>query len=849
MEKTTETEVSPRLPTSGQILGFLARSLRLDDQRLRTKAAQRFFAGRRVKEFTRAEIIDGFADMLAEMGFKLNVGPGKTAPTPALSKTLDWHAIHWDRLRAVLLPRMSRVYASRLSLVWRTYSRLAAIDLAFRVASHLRLTDQPSATLEILNSTSTCRRGAYLNRKRECAGISVLDFVEEIGVSDNAVEGWLYGGARPRDENLAKIATALSSGGEPCAKESVLRELRLLYWVSDIAESMSEHVGSEAVEDIIVRFHDYALLVYDGINDGGRNCLSLTDVAELAARGSRSPVAQSLLSQLVDRETDPEWKDDLAASGSDWIGRVLSVNYEVHRAEEIALIEETGGQILKNWGINDPQAYEHYLHARWLFDAGQVHEALTELTKAVELDPLDPANHLTLASVKGAIGSMTADRNLVSEAMDGCWMAVALDQNWIAPWTEIGWLLLLADKTREAVEHLRNVRPQCRPLDARYHHALGLALGLLEKYDEALAALESSIEIDRNDPRIAIDAAFTAFQAGDRLKTNKYRKMARHLGVSDELDRSIELARVGDTDLPDIAAGMLDEQRLSALDFAIARRPDDVNAYVSRAKIYFKRGDDDRALSDLDAAVRLEADRPGVHVLRGIVHGYMGGYESAITDLSEAILLNPDDATARYYRGLAYGERDALDLAIGDLNEVIRLTPDHIDALRARGDIHRYKREYDLAISDYDAAINLDPEDAASYRGRGSAHRMKLEFDLAICDLDTAISLDSDDSFAYRFRGDAYLAKRNYAKAVSDFDAALKLDPKDEVAYRWRGTAHLCTGELNSALSDFDAAIACNPESGYAHQGRGLVREAMEDPERAQIDFLRARELGYDEPF
>ncbi len=847
MEKAIQKEVPPRLPTSGQILGSLVRSLNLDDHRLRRKAAQRFFTGHRVKQSTRAEIIDGFADALAAMGFNLNDGREETSRTPVLAETIDWHATHWDRLRTVLLPRMSRVYPSHLPVVWKTYIRLAAIDLAFRVASHLRLTDRPSATLEILDSTSIRRRGAYLNRKRGCAGISVLDFADEAGVSGNTVDSWLYGGARPRDENLVKISTTLSSGVEPLADEAILRELRLLYWVSDVAETMSRHLGSGTVEDIIVRFHKYASLVHDEISDAGQNCLSMNAIAELAARGTRSPVAKTLLAQLVDRETDPEWKKDLSAAGSDWIGRVLSVNYTLHRSEEVALIEETDGQILENWGISDPKAYEHYLHGRELFDAGQVREAIAELTKAVEFDPLDPANHLTLASVKGGIGSATADRNLVDEALEACWIAVALDRNWIAPWTEIGWLLLVSDKPQEAVEHLRSVRPRCGPLDGRYYHALGLALGLIGEHAEALAALESSLKIDRNDPRVAIDAALAAFQVGDKLKTNEYRKMARHLGVSDELDRSIALAKIDQTDKPIIAVAMLDEQRLSALDVAIARRPNDVEACISRAKILFKRRNDEQALSDLDVVLRLDPDRPGTHLLRGIVRGYAGRYESAIADLSEAIRRNTEVEMAHYHRALAYGEIDDLGRAIDDFNEAIRLRPQHPDAYRARGDCLRYQGEYELAISDYSVAIDLDPQDAVSFRGRGSAHRLKHDFHAAIDDFDAAISLESDDPFAYRFRGDAHLALGACDRAVSDFDAALKLDPEDEVAYRWRGTAHLCMGDLDSALFDFDAAITRNPENAYAHQCRGLVREAMEDLEGTRNDYRRARELGYDE--
>ena len=54
-------------------------------------------------------------------------------------------------------------------------------------------------------------------------------------------------------------------------------------------------------------------------------------------------------------------------------------------------------------------------------------EALAEVAKAIELDPLDPANHFTMGSVKGHIGVRNGDEALVKEGLEACWIAVTLD--------------------------------------------------------------------------------------------------------------------------------------------------------------------------------------------------------------------------------------------------------------------------------------------------------------------------------------------------------------------------------------------------------------------------------------
>ena len=47
--------------------------------------------------------------------------------------------------------------------------------------------------------------------------------------------------------------------------------------------------------------------------------------------------------------------------------------------------------------------------------------------------------------------------------------------------------------------HLLAVRPECGPLDARYHSTLGTAYWHLGLPTEALAALEAALDLDPED--------------------------------------------------------------------------------------------------------------------------------------------------------------------------------------------------------------------------------------------------------------------------------------------------------------------------------------------------------------
>ena len=742
---------------------------------------------------------------------------------------------------------MSRVYPSHLPAVWQTYLRLGTIDLALRAAAHLHLIGASPATLDFLDWKRISCPESYLNEKRKNAKVSLLSLAESVGVSNKAAEGWMYRGVRPTDEKVVRIAEALASEHDSFEFELLVRDFRRLYWLSELAGILEKLVGAKAIEDVVERLRRFASLAYLSIVDKSLPKPRLAELEELATRGTSAKLAQPLLAALASLELDDEWKEDIGATGANWIGIVLSVNLQVHETEVDALIRETDGRVLKDWDVSNPRAYAHYRRSMKLQAQGKAEEALAEVAKAAELDPLDPANHFTLGSAKGHVGIRTGDEVLVKEGLEACWIAVTLDSNWIVPWTEIGWLLVESGRAVEAVQHLRAVSPERGPLDSHYYAALGVALREVGHFAASLAAFESSLKLNPNNRGAAVAAAGAAKLADDKIRFNHHKKVVRHLGASEELDRHLELMEAVKTLFPTEDIAKDQDPQIAQLDAAIERDPANASAYLARGRVYFRRGDDDRAISDFSAVLGIEPSNEIACLLRGIVYAYMEQPDQVISDMTEVIRINPENAVAHYYRGIAHGEQDAFNLAIADLDEATHLAPDHVDAYRARGDCYRYKKEYDRAIADFDSALELDPEDALSYRGRGAAYRMKGELDLAVSDYDSAVRLNSEDPFAYRLRGDSYLAKQDYGQAVADFNIALRISGDDEVAYRGRGNAYLFSGNLDLALADFNAAVECDPESALSNHGRGVVREVMGDTEGAEEDYRRARELGYDD--
>ena len=552
----SERESIPHLPSSGQIIGALVSKLgiKLPLPPEKKKTTQRYFAAdpeRLVKDSSRGEIIEAIAEALTDSGFVVSQQARRNnyEIAPVLSTTLRWHADHWDLLRSFLRRRTMSVLPNHLPMIWEAYIRLAVVDLAIRIAAHLHLAGSSPAVLDFLGWTGRKARGAYLNKKRHQAGLSRKNFVDDYKVNDKTFDAWMYQGARPSDDNIIKISEALAAKIEGSNPASIALELRALYWVSDVAALLAEHMGDDAVSEAIGQLHRYAEETYRIIDEqfpAEDRAANLTVLADLGV-GAR--VAGPLLSGLIECEPDGQWREDLRPMGIDWVRRVLSVNLDVHLAEVDDLIQKTEGRLLEDWDVSNPEAYAHYRRSLELQAQGKLYEALSEVEIAARLDPLDPANHFTIGSVKTGIGIARGDMALVNEGLDALWLAVALDPNWILPWTEIGETLYYTDRPVEAVAHLRSVKPECGPLDSRYHSTLGTAEWKLGELPGALAAFEAALELDPEETSALLSASELALLIGDGKKHRRYMRRAQHFGAEEDTLKFWEMLReFGKTD-------------------------------------------------------------------------------------------------------------------------------------------------------------------------------------------------------------------------------------------------------------------------------------------------------------
>jgi tetratricopeptide (TPR) repeat protein len=104
-------------------------------------------------------------------------------------------------------------------------------------------------------------------------------------------------------------------------------------------------------------------------------------------------------------------------------------------------------------------------------------------------------------------------------------------------------------------------------------------------------------------------------------------------------------------------------------------------------------------------------------VTRAAIFFERGDFTTAIADFSEAIRLNPNYWEAYYARGLLYVNFGDYDRAIADLTQVIRLNLNNADAYCSRGSNYMMKKDWNNAIADFEAALRINSNHTQAKEG------------------------------------------------------------------------------------------------------------------------------------
>lgn len=333
------------------------------------------------------------------------------------------------------------------------------------------------------------------------------------------------------------------------------------------------------------------------------------------------------------------------------------------------------------------------------------------------------------------------------------------------------------------------------PNDAGAYNGRGNTYGSKGDADRAIADLSRAIDLD---PKFAL--AYTNRGIAMTAKGDLDLAIA-DFSKSIEFDPKFALAYkcLGEAQS---AKGDVD-QPIANFAKAIEIDPDYADAYAGRGKAYIVANDLDRALADLSKSIELDPSQADAYDDRGRAHILKNDLDQAIADFTKAIELGPEFAEAYGRRGIAYERKGDSVRAIADYTKAAER-----DATDARfmdlGLARLNSGDFKGASSDLLRSIELkDNIYAMLFRYLAKARAGES----AEADLEANATRLKTKEWPYAVI-ELYLGKRS-ADATSDL--ADKPDQKCEAHY-YVGEWHVLKGNKADAEAALKTAIDTCPK-------------------------------------
>lgn len=223
--------------------------------------------------------------------------------------------------------------------------------------------------------------------------------------------------------------------------------------------------------------------------------------------------------------------------------------------------------------------------------------------------------------------------------------------------------------------------------------------------------------------------------------------------------------------------------------------------YFSRGSDYLMQGKDQMALSDLNEAIKEAPAFIDAYLNRAQVYRRAGQQQLAKADLDTVIAI----PTSTTYTEVNNGDSNSIRY---------RITPSDT-ARMSRAEIEIDLGDIAGAVADIDVAKRRAPRNPIAESVSCWVHALKGDqLDTALADCDDALDETPDDEdFLYR-RGIAHYRMGDFSAAVNDLDRSLKIDSENGRARYVRGLAKAKSGDAAGGKADTDAAIAAAPRVG-----------------------------------
>lgn len=437
----------------------------------------------------------------------------------------------------------------------------------------------------------------------------------------------------------------------------------------------------------------------------------------------------------------------------------------------------------------------HALLSGIAFRRGDRNQAMTEIRRALDLDPNRGAFHDNLAFL------LSADPANSSKAEDELKKAVALDPKSVNPK-----LLLIGYYERN------------------------------NRLPEAEQVSWSAVAVDPKNLLVRENLAQIILKEGDQARAEQVLRQA-----SQELAGDPQGVRV----LGDYysSSGQFDKAKAEFARLA-AKYPSNVALEKAYVRSLIQVNDLSTARTEVASLMKKNSKDPEVIALNGIVLINEGKASDAVNALQYAVRDSPRDLFLQYWLGRAAQANGNNDLAESSFLEVQKLNPGVLSAEEELARISMQLGDMSLLADVADKTIHAAPRFAQGYVWRAIAELNHSESDKAEQDLQTAISVAPHDALGYLELGKLRISQKRFPEAADLLEQALQYDPDSVEALRLLVSYDLFQKQPDKALARINQQIAKRPRNSGFYDLLAQLQLENKNVDQAAATAQKAMQLN-----
>lgn len=233
--------------------------------------------------------------------------------------------------------------------------------------------------------------------------------------------------------------------------------------------------------------------------------------------------------------------------------------------------------------------------------------------------------------------------------------------------------------------------------------------------------------------------------------------------------------------------------------------------YVTMADVFFATNKTRLSKETLEDAVKRFPDNTEALLKLAELYFLVRQYENAITNINKALKIDENIANAYFLKGSVFKEMGDTSKAISSMQTAIEQDNKFFDAYLDIGILYA-SRKNPLAMEYYNNALRLKPgnENVVFAKARLLQDMDKTDESIALYNEILAKNKNNTDVL-YNLGAISLDKKKNPNQAIDYFSKAIAVDPKYTDAYFARGASFEVLKDFNNARADYKMCLQITP--------------------------------------